>query len=385
MKIIRKGFIIMNEVSSNSTIKQAAAYVPLFKKPLDMSNTEIIPDKIKPLTEPVDTSDWKIVDTSYEGYRAGYAKYFEPMGQFQLKDAQMTEVNQRIDAETRQILQDFYKGTTDKTTLKDQFQELAMRNFASNEKYTANVDGAGTSFMLHDKNVYRVMMETFYSEFRRTALDVAVKMNNAEGQQCVSGQNVQPNTWKYYNSDYYYMSENAISTATDGIKELANAWGYKEFTIPDYAKEQTWLYHNFNTALSNPFSASERYFKDPEQVPPEGFSWFYQEEPTSQPDGLLNFYITKTGDTSDEVPSISKIPAVTWAKYKSANGTIHTQTAHFAYNLSSSDLYSLASLLRFTDDSPQAKAANQFLNGLQVYKAGYFDPFPKSFILDYEA
>ena len=375
----------MGGISSTPVIKQAGTYAPLFKKALDMSNTEKIPDKIKPLTSPVDTSDWQTVDTSYEGYRISYEKYFVPGGQFQLKDAKMTEVNQQIDTESRQILQDFYNGTADKDQLKDKFQELAMRNFEANEKYTGNLDGAGTSFMLHDKSVYRVMMESFYSEFRRTALDVAVKMNNAEGQQYVTGQNVQPNTWKYYNSDYYYRSEDAISAATDGIKELADTWGYEEFTIPDYAKEQSWLYHNFNTAFSNPFSATERYFTDPEQAPPEGLTWFYQEDTASHPDGVFDFCVMKTSDLKDEVPSESKIPAVAWARYRNMDGTSHTQTANFSYNRSPSDLYNLGSLLRFPDNSPQAKAANQFLNSLQVYRAGYFDPLPSSFLLDCRA
>jgi len=63
----RKEVYCMNGISSTPVIKKAGTYAPLFKQALDMSNTEKIPDKIKPLTGPVDTSDWQTVDTSYEG------------------------------------------------------------------------------------------------------------------------------------------------------------------------------------------------------------------------------------------------------------------------------------------------------------------------------
>lgn len=99
-------------------------------------------------------------------------------------------------------------------------------------------------------------------------MSAAVQHNNAEGEKYITGDmNVQRN-WSYYNSDYYYASEAAISAITEGAQNVSQEYG-SSFEVPDYmAQGRTDLY-NFNTALSgDPFVVSDyHYIIDPDVAP----------------------------------------------------------------------------------------------------------------------
>ena len=118
-------------------------------------------------------------------------------------------------------------------------------------------------------------MKTFYGEFRRKILSSAVCRSVEEGKQYVAGDPSGARNWKYYNSDYYYQSEAAISAVSKGIMDIAQRKGYDDFSIPDYKAKGLNEYYNFNTAFSNSFAVSEQYILNPDAVPPRNFQWFF--------------------------------------------------------------------------------------------------------------
>ena len=122
----------------------------------------------------------------------------------------------------------------------------------------------------------QALTEIFYSEFRRKILEAAVQRNNQEGKQYFTGEMNAQRNWKYYNSDYYFKSEEAISAITDGLNELAQGPAYEGFTLPDYKAEGLNLYYNYIPAFSNGFAVDEQFMLDPDAVPQENFQCFYQ-------------------------------------------------------------------------------------------------------------
>ncbi|WP_300639633.1 hypothetical protein [uncultured Oscillibacter sp.] len=211
--------------------------------------------------------------------------------------------------------------------------------------------------------------ETFYGEFRRMVLDGAANRNNAEGKQYITGEMTAQRNWKYYNSDYY-QSEKAISARTERFTAMAKERGWEDTaSIPDYKAKGLNLYYNFPSALSSHFNVDDQFVKDPDQVPPRDFRWFYQSGGNrgdrgfvtsltiEHPDGTTTFIdYTKPGfDPSDPAKG------TTWAAYKDEGGTWRYQSADFAHDFFKGDLKSVASLPNFSGQPGRAQeAANRF-------------------------
>ena len=233
----------------------------------------------------------------------------------------------------------------------------------------------------------QVMLDSFYSEFRRKILDEAVRRNDQEGQQYVTGDMNAQRNWKYYNADYYYQSEKALSAITDGVNELIKDRAYSGFTFRDYAAEGLNLYDNFNSAVSNNISFDEQFILDSKKAPPEGFRWFYQSGGDSgrviQANGLI---VTDANGNVEEYYDYRPTQfdpkdfrtATTWASYRDDKGTEHFVNTDFFYHGTKSDLRNLSALLNFTGgNKAQDAAMNDFLKNLQVYSQGYFSRFPQ--------
>ena len=226
--------------------------------------------------------------------------------------------------------------------------------------------------------------ESFYEEFRRRILQAAVDKNNAEGRQYVTGNASPGGDWKYYNSDYYYKSEAALSAITDGLMSYTTGrWGYEDFTLRDYATEKMNLYNNFNSAWCNKFDLDQQYIIDENQAPPEGFKWFYQRGSAEGGNRLLSIteYDPRTGHTrvlmQDEPDSNVFDPtwpysATMWASFRDENGKEHRVSTNFAFDMEEPDLRRVSALLEFVDGDKSLQTANQFLKNLQVYTLGYF-------------
>ena len=186
-----------------------------------------------------------------------------------LSRSPVADIKKEIDAETDAVINGFFDGTVSEEELSDTFQALA-------KKFSDACEEAGYPIPLRSCGLIQATTETFYSEFRRKILDAAVERNHQEGQQYITGEMNAQRNWKYYNSDYYFKSEAALSAITDGLNQITQGPAYEDYTIPDYKARGLNLYYNFNSAFSNQFCVDEQFMKDPDMVPPKDFVWFYQ-------------------------------------------------------------------------------------------------------------
>lgn len=292
----------------------------------------------------------------------------------------ISDVKREVYGQAEAAIGKFYDGTMSAEELADTYQSLSDRLLDA-------CKDRGYPMPLWGGMMGPAFQETFYGEFRRMVLDGAVERNNAEGKQYVTGEMTAQRNWKYYNSDYYYQSEDAVSALTEKFTAMAQERGWEDtVSVRDYKAKGLNLYYNFNSALSNHFNVDDQFVKDPDQVPPRDFRWFYQSggndgdrgSVTSltigHPDGTTTFIdYTKPGfDPTDPMKG------TTWAAYKDEDGTWRYESADFTYDFSKGDLKNVAALLKFSGQSDKAQeAVNQFLKNLQVYPGGYFSRFPQ--------
>ena len=334
--------------------------------------------KVDPAT--VDTITWVKYDRTPAQEIASWKREFSDIA---LSRSPVADIKKEIDAEIDAVINGFFDGTVSEEELSDTFQALANRFFNACED-------AGYPTPLWGDRPIQARTETFYDEFRMKILDVAVQRNHQEGQRYITGEMNAQRNWKYYNSDYYFKSEAALSAITDGLNQITQGPAYEDYTIPDYKARGLNLYYNFNSAFSNQFCVDEQFMKDPNMAPPKDFVWFYQ----SGGDSGRN-------TSSGGVTSVNGVPvepasygpkhfdptdfwtATTWAAYRDAQGNRHLVSTDFFYNYDKSDLRNVAALLKFTNGDPaQDAAVNRFLKNLQAYPAGYFSRFPRTRAVD---
>lgn len=217
----------------------------------------------------------------------------------------------------------------------------------------------------------QAMADSFYSEFRLKLLDEAVSRNNAEGvQYAANGKN---GNWQYYNSDYYYKTESAMSAAKAGVMDFCHEKGYSDFTFTNRRNE--WklevvgfnYYDDFNSAWSNSFKSPQTFLNE-DQAPPKDFVWFYE---TGGSENIC-FVGGKEADASVFDPE-NPLSARMWISYKDADGKTQKSAATFAYDRSKDDLKSAAALLAVVGGDA---ALNRFLQNLQVFSKGHFERYP---------
>ena len=222
--------------------------------------------------------------------------------------------------------------------------------------------------------------EAFYGEFRRRILSIALQRNNEQGRQYVTGELNQKRTYKYYNADFYYKSEDAIAAVTQGMKELARDHGW-DGRITDYLGKGLNLYANFNTVFSDS-TRLERYCLDPKAVPPPGFAWFYETGGSPEPAAALACVRQTNPDGSETVlyqkrrtkfDPLDLFTARTWVTCTGKDGVRHPAYRHIIFHDQKSDRMNLGSLLSF-DTGEESDAVNAFLKKMQLYPMDYFAP-----------
>lgn len=338
-------------------------------------------DQIRQVTDPGEVQKFKensvifnpTVDEQKDKFRAEFSEAAMD------RSPVISDVKREVYSQAEAAIGKFFDGALPAEGLADVYQSLSGRLMdACKER--------GYPMPLWGGMMGPAFQESFYGEFRRMVLDEAVKRNNAEGRTCITGELTAQRNWKYYNSDYFYQSEDAISALTEKFTAMAKERGWEEqASVPDYKARGLNLYYNFNSALSNKFAVEEQFILDPDQAPPRDFRWFYQSGGNAgdrgsvtsltieHPDGTSTFIdYTKPGfDPADPTKG------TTWAAYKDESGAWRRQSADFTYDFSKGDLKSVAGLLRFSGRSGEAQdEANRFLKNLQVYPGGYFSRFP---------
>lgn len=277
------------------------------------------------------------------------------------------EVSSRADT----AIGKYMDGTMSGDELASTFQTLAHEMYESTAK-------VGYPLPFVDETFEQACTEAMYDTFRQKILSIAVQRNNAEGKQYVTGEMCPQRTWKYYNADYYYKSEDAIAAVTRGMEEFAQDRGWK-WSVHDYKGLN--MYCNFNTALSNSFSLEQQHIIDPDMVPPRGFEWFYQtggyphgayavleSMTTTYPDGTQETIYYHTRDQFDPEDPFT---ANTWAAFTDANGERHIISKDIIFQGDKGDLFNVGDLLRF-DIGEDSEVLNAFLNNLQLYPKNYF-------------
>lgn len=317
-----------------------------------------------------------------------FARLKREFSDIALSRSPVADVKAEVDAETDAVINGFFDGTVSEEELSDAFQALANKFFDA-------CDDAGYPIPLQGISLIQARAETFYGEFRRKILDAAVQRNFQEGQRYITGEMNAQRNWKYYNSDYYFKSEAALSAITDGLNQIAQGRAYEGYTIPDYKAKGLNLYYNFNSAFSNQFCVDEQFMKDPDMVPPKDFQWFYQSGGDSNGGGKVDSLCVrdKNGNLEKFIdyrptrfdPTDFRT-AATWALYRDTQGNRYFVSTEFFYDSSRDDLRNVSKLLSFTRGDPaQDAAVNRFLSNLQVYSKGYWSRFSPARAIDLRA
>lgn len=335
-----------------------------------------ISHEIKTKETPSDVDTWVEVDMSPEHRLETWRPNFT--GPALGRNPGTAAAWKEFEQQTKLAAGQFLDGTMDADSLTEVFQQ-------GYQHLTDVAKDTGYPSPLWDKMMGPAALESIYGEFRRMVLDAAVQRNNQEGRQYVTGEMNSQRTYKYYNSDYYFKTEEAIASATERYNALIQEAGWEDYiSVPDYKGKGLNLYYNFNTAFSNKFDVSEQYMIDPDQVPPRDFQWFYQTGGSEGNKGIVDSCIvthldgTKTFEdySGPEFDPGHPGKANMWAAYRDENGVRHQVSVDFRYKFVESDLRNVAALLRFPGDSAAGQSANRFLRNLQVYSSGHFSRFP---------
>lgn len=324
----------------------------------------------------VDTDDWKRNSPDFftpAQNRAFYSRLFT--------DGTLANNSTSCDAYSKLTHQadcaigSFLDGNLSKEELSDQFESML-------DSFINDCSEAGYSHPLlcGSKWVVQSQTESFYKEMRNKILQLAVSRNDAEGQQYVSGGKGFNGDWKYYNSDYYYKTEDALSALMNGVTAYTkDRPGYEDFDLQEIEANYTqYTPRNFNSAWNNRYPLNQQCLMDEKQAPPEGFKWFYQKGGSY---GKQHPVIGKVYLDGREVEqTVHRAPfdptkdtsATTWASYRDASGKEHRVSTDFLFDVDGVDKYLMSTLLQFTGG--KAQAFNQFLENLRVNSGNWWRP-----------
>lgn len=274
----------------------------------------------------------------------------------------------------------FFDGTMSESELQSEYENMLKKElFGSMEQPTGPLT-----------DLQKETAENFYSVFREKILTAAVERNRAEGEQYITGNWNPQRNWSYYNSDYYYESESAISAITTGAQAVAKEYG-TSFQVPDYLAQGATHRYNFNTALGgNPFVVSDAQHTiiDPDAVPPEHMKWFYESGGDANRATIRMNSLTTTDQygnktvidyTNPQFDPTDPTKAQTWVSYTDENGVEHRLSTQFRFHFNKEDLHTVSDLLLGSENNTDENGTwRSFLSNLQVYPKGYFERFPTS-------
>lgn len=323
---------------------------------------EDVSHEIKKVAGPVDTSHFKTVpwyDREQEKKRLSQgAMEMQAANRNNWNAAEAAEALNRtkvVMTEVKSVAGKFYDGMISEEDLQAEYERLS-------ERYVDAYAQSGYPSRMFCNSIQTQLgaRELFYDKFRGALLSEAVARNNAEGHQYATGETGNGRRVKYYNSDYYYKSEAAISAITKGafaVAEVSKAQceefghhGY-EFEVPDYQSTMAVgagdPFLNFNSAWSRTVLGGNRFLTSCDAVPPKNFIWFYE----------------------SEGPDLISDSASTWAYFRDECGAEYFSFRYFNFEGRGEGLFRISELLNFKiRDQEPASRVERFLDCLQVFR-----------------
>lgn len=278
----------------------------------------------------------------------------------------MAEASTEVMAKADQLVTGYYDGEISADQLQTEYEALA-------KEYVGILEDNGYS----SAQVKYCAAEGFYDSFKQKLLEEAVQRNNVEGKQYLSGELTGQRTYRYYNSDYYYQSEKAISAITAGAKNVAEGYGIEYGslnTAPGLTAVGDDRYDNFNATWNYSSNIAKKYMISANQAPPENFKWFYEGgSPADENGALMPTSLTITHpDGSQTVEYYHQ--ANTWASWGENGATedqYHRVEADFPFGFEGTEddpLNTFADLLKFSTGNSEVDAIlNSFLENLMIY------------------
>ena len=188
----------VQRTSTSTSIGDVTYRGKTFKNITSQLKQNNVPDGVVPSTKGVR------VDTSPEKLRADASRMYHTSGGYGDNTA-MTAAAEAINQERDEAISQFLDGNMSQDELADTFERLLNKfRDACNENDFPTVLGLG---LYQDEG----LSEAFCSDFRAQILKQAVQRNDDEGRQYITGEIDTQRNWKYYNSDYYFLSEDALA------------------------------------------------------------------------------------------------------------------------------------------------------------------------------
>lgn len=215
-------------------------------------------------------------------------KNFLVGGIFKLPHGNETELDQKINS----AYLDYYTGKGDEQSVKKALSEVV-------ESLRSNYVELGYS----EEEIMPHIIEDVYATARLASVGRAKEASFLESRELVAQYNGHDGNTKdsiYYNSDYYFKSENMKTSLIEHAKELGEKYGVTDLNVPrDYeSNDPRRIYNSYNTMVNNYAGKQWRIgnMLDDDMVPPENFRFLYKNGDTGT--NIFPESIAKNSDSS---------------------------------------------------------------------------------------
>lgn len=199
-------------------------------------------------------------------------------GEHRQDDDFQSNMREKVYAEMYEIFANGADMSKVKQTLRDVVKQ--MDEYMYSEGYPTGNKGY-TEQLLNDS--YNTFRQDILRAANRACEDKGRKLYPYEGQGA---------DWQYYDSDFYYKSEDMLAVLGKAVKGLGEEMGLEEFEPKSKGLESN-LTYNFNSVWR--FSADVATMMDPTIPPPKDFSFYINR-------GGDGFGEVKAGDYTERFP-----------------------------------------------------------------------------------
>lgn len=181
----------------------------------------------------------------------------------------------RLEDEVKSLFEGYYAGKTPIEVITQEFDYVVqtIRDYEEQEGIASKAD------MEH----FAKLVSDVHREFKMYSVETAVLANDDEGRD-LANQYGTPGrkNFLYYNSDYYFQSEDINQAFFQRANEMLEGTGFPLNTAP--VKHD--IYENFNTYWKDSALCSSRMgdMIDTDMEPPRGFTFLYKEDRYTEPE-----------------------------------------------------------------------------------------------------